>query len=436
MRTWITLMLLFCSYGAVAQTEALKSAKKLERKEEKRIAREKKIKTGWNFGPLPAVGYNSDLGFQYGALCEIYYFGDGSIFPQYLHKFYVEASLYTKGSGVFHVLYDSKYLIKGIRTTVTASYLPDRMMDFYGFNGYMTPYDRDEGKSFYKMNRDLTRAMVDFQGNITSDKFRWAAGLAFYNYKIGEVKLKKYEGAPSLYDLYIQEGIIKDNQKNGGSHLEIKAGLVYDTRDNEPDPTRGTWTEAILYGSPDLFTKQHSNYLKLSFVHRGYIPLVDKRLTFAYRLAYQGLIAGSEPFYVQQNLATLLMRQVNSEGLGGNISLRGVLRNRVVGNGYAWANAEVRYRFLDFRLFKQNWYLATNPFFDAGMVVQPYQKSLIEASTNPLIYDGGKEGVHMAAGIGVKAVMNRNFVVSVEWGKALDKRDGNSNFTIGLNYLY
>lgn len=433
----ITVFLLFLSVslGVSAQEES-RDARKLLRKEEKKAAREKGIKTGWNFGPLPAIGYNSDLGFQYGALCEIYYFGDGSIFPHYFHKFYIEASLYTKGSGILHFLYDSKYLIKGIRTTVTASYLPDRMMDFYGFNGYMTPYLRDAGKSFYKINRDLTRAMADFQGNITSDKFRWAAGVAFYNYKIGEVRLKKYEGAPNLYDLYVQRGIISEDQKNGGSHLEFKAGLIYDTRDHEPDPTRGTWTEAILYGSPDLFTKQHSNYLKLSFVHRGYIPLVDKRLTFAYRLAYQGLIAGSEPFYMEQNIATLMMRQVNSEGLGGNISLRGVLRNRVVGNGYVWANAEVRYRFLDFRLFKQKWYLAANPFFDAGMVVQPYRKSLIESSDDPLIYDGGKESLHMAAGLGIKAVMNRNFIISLEWGKAIDRRDGDSNFTIGLNYLY
>ena len=29
-------------------------------------------KTGWNFGPLPAVGFNTDLGFQMGALCDIY----------------------------------------------------------------------------------------------------------------------------------------------------------------------------------------------------------------------------------------------------------------------------------------------------------------------------------------------------------------------------
>ena len=25
------------------------------------------VKKGWNFGPLPVVGWDSDLGFQYGA---------------------------------------------------------------------------------------------------------------------------------------------------------------------------------------------------------------------------------------------------------------------------------------------------------------------------------------------------------------------------------
>ena len=35
-------------------------------------------KTGLNFGPLPAVGYSSDLGWHYGALTDIYWYGDGS----------------------------------------------------------------------------------------------------------------------------------------------------------------------------------------------------------------------------------------------------------------------------------------------------------------------------------------------------------------------
>ncbi len=42
---------------AVAETGATKPAK---------------VKKGWNFGPLPAIGYNSDLGFRLGAMCDIY----------------------------------------------------------------------------------------------------------------------------------------------------------------------------------------------------------------------------------------------------------------------------------------------------------------------------------------------------------------------------
>ena len=33
----------------------------------------RKIKTGWNFGVLPSVAFDADLGFQGGALTNIYY---------------------------------------------------------------------------------------------------------------------------------------------------------------------------------------------------------------------------------------------------------------------------------------------------------------------------------------------------------------------------
>lgn len=40
---------------------------------------EQKIKTGWKFGgALPAISFDSDLGFQYGALAEFFNYGDGS----------------------------------------------------------------------------------------------------------------------------------------------------------------------------------------------------------------------------------------------------------------------------------------------------------------------------------------------------------------------
>ena len=49
----------------------------------------RKIKTGWNFGALPSVAFDADLGFQGGALANVYYYGDGSQYPEYIHSLYV-----------------------------------------------------------------------------------------------------------------------------------------------------------------------------------------------------------------------------------------------------------------------------------------------------------------------------------------------------------
>ena len=68
----------------------------------------RKIKTGWNFGALPSVAFDADLGFQGGALANIYYYGDGSQYPEYIHSLYAEAAYTTKNYGILRVNYDSK----------------------------------------------------------------------------------------------------------------------------------------------------------------------------------------------------------------------------------------------------------------------------------------------------------------------------------------
>jgi outer membrane protein assembly factor BamA len=411
------------------------------------------VKQGWNFGPLPAIGYNSDLGFQLGVLCDIYYYGNGKAFPGYIHKFNVEASYYFKGSGVFHFFYDSKYLIPKVRVTTAVTYLPNPIMNFYGFNGAATLYDpaldKQNGMAFYSMKRNSLRVLTDFQGNI-SGPLNWAAGMAFWNYRIGEVSLKKYadHASNSLYNIYRNYGVIGENEAKGGSHVELKAGLVYDTRDHEAAPSRGIWAEAMIYGSPDIFQGAGFNYLKMSLRFRQYLPVLDDRIVFAYNLAYQGTMTGQVPFYLQSNITTPYLRQVNSEGLGSVNTLRGMLYNRIVGDGLAWANAEMRFRVVRFRFIKQGWYVALNPFFDAGMVVQPYRLSEMKraasmlkkdpstASLADLVYSGRDEKLHASAGLGVKLVMNRNFIVSVEWAKPFDPQDGTDGMNVGLNYIF
>jgi len=69
------------------------------------------IKKNWNIGGIPVIAYNSDLGLQYGVIINPFYYGDGSTYPNYVHKLYFEVSRYTKGSGIYRFYYNSKSLL-------------------------------------------------------------------------------------------------------------------------------------------------------------------------------------------------------------------------------------------------------------------------------------------------------------------------------------
>ena len=218
-------------------------------------------KTGLNFGPLPAVGYSSDLGWHYGALTDIYWYGDGSTYPEYMWKANVEASWYSKGNSVYHSFFDSKYLIPGIRVSAAVSYFGNKTTSFYGFNGgnsvYLPALDRitgpndkfgyvPEGQGFYLMRRDIFRVATCFQGNFGESRWGWAAGLTYWGIKTGHAENKDLNNLPgqlggdiSLYDLYVKHNVIPEAEKDGGKHLEFKAGVVFDSRDHENNPTRG-----------------------------------------------------------------------------------------------------------------------------------------------------------------------------------------------------
>ena len=456
------------------------------------------VKKGWNFAPFPSIGYNSDTGFQIGALCEIFDYGDGSTYPAYKHKFNVDLSWTTKDQVKLHFFYDSKYLIPKVRLTFAATYILAQMYPFMGFNGAAAPYFTDlaSGKkqmnrvAMYNVKRNSMRIMADFQGDILP-KFRWAAGISYWWYDVQDISLKKkgvlaYDStfandyltnqginSPSLWQLYQTAGLIRSNEAHGGHHLELKAGFVYDSREHEADPSRGIWAEVYAYGSPDILNGRGKNgyhYLKLAAHFRHYVPVWQDKITFAYHLAYQGKLAGHSPYYTLQSINTLYLRQIISDGLGSINTVRGVPYNSVIGDGYAWANVEMRFKIVSFRFIKQNFYLATNPFFDMGACVQDFRldemreiretgKSL-DGATNfspaelNLIYTGEPRKLHMSAGVGLKLAMNRNFILSAEVAVPLNtkvytntdlnvpvselkmKNSYKPGVNIGLNYIF
>ena len=397
------------------------------------------VKDGWNFGPLPCVSYNSDLGFQYGICADI--FNYKGVFPDYRQRFYLEASRYTKGQTLLHGQFDSKYLIPGIRTTFSASFQYDPMFLFYGLDG-IEPYDpamdanKDTRTARYAYKRSMVRVLADFQGPVTGH-LNWIAGASFWNYRLGDIEMDSYDAENTLYYKMKAAGVFSGGEADGGSRLELKAGAVLDTRENEAAPSRGIWAEAYLNGSPDLFSDGFS-YLRLAAHWRQYLPLWQDRLVFAYHLAWQGTVLGQAPFYTQQNISTLFLRQTCTDGLGGINTVRGLLAQRLVGDSYAWMNSELRIRVASFNFINQSWYVALNPFFDAGMVTRLYKGDELSAFYGRSVDDLRAEALklHMSAGGGLKLAMNQNFIVSVEMARPFKATDGGLATYIALNYIF
>ena len=463
----------------------------------------RKIKTGWNFGALPSVAFDADLGFQGGALANVYYYGDGSQYPEYIHSIYAEAAYTTKNYGIFRVNYDSKYLIPNHRLTLDLTYQPDAMCDFYGFNGYQTIYnqsfhkwkkdptkmdvDNYQSRAFYKYKRDLFRFAADMEGTIWGN-VKWNAGVGVLGYMLDECNIsmlngKKhpYELDPNtgepidpkamnpyiegLYEKYIKWGIIDPNEAKGGWHPYFRAGLTYDSRDQRTCPTKGIYADAFFTYTAAFnaaYGQQAAagyNHLQFNFNFRHYVPVYRDRVTFAYRLGTQNNIAGKSPFYMNTYLNTLFIQRVMYEGLGGANSLRGIMRNRILANGFAYANVELRCKVAKFDIGRQHFYIGLAPFFDLGLITQPYTldeqaiKTAYAADTDPnklalgnyfaLDADGNFDNSsvykpHMSAGLGLKIAMNENFVLSVDWATALNEQDNAkwANFYIKMGYLF
>jgi hypothetical protein len=145
--------------------------------------------------------------------------------------------------------------------------------------------------------------------------------------------------------------------------------------------------------APRFLGNSETAYTKLALTHRQYLTLKKNTLTFAYRLGWQGTIDGKAPFYMQPYMINTYTKSTKNDGLGGARSLRGILRNRVVGDAFTYGNFELRYKFLKFHKWKQNFYFSLNGFSDMGMITKTMDMNLAgipfdeERMTKPFIHE-------------------------------------------------
>jgi|GEM_PF-47229 len=551
----LALGLLVFSFAAGAVEDGPSMSDTLSVASEKKASKSKKepkynekgqiIKTGYNLGPLPAVAFDADKGFQLGAILNVFNYGDGSDYPNYFSKLYFEASWFTKGSMLFQVMYDNKKLIPGVRWSSAAVVTVDKAFDFYGFNGYQSYFDYDRiatGKAnkkldvpdmnkyiytpYYRSNRLTAFLKTDFVGNIT-EHFKWEAGYNFRYFRQNEIdrssinKNKVWSNSypsgsgtfvgtkqdkagnavpeadtrvamPTLYELYVAWGLIRPEEtmdesigghKNGFFNSALRLGLMYDTRDKEGAPTKGIWAEGHVTAAPKWLGTTNP-YYRYSFTFRHYVPIVKNDvLTFAYRLNYEGSITKDCPYYVAPYI-TVMGENDDKDGFGGYRTVRGILRDRVMGLDMASYNAEFRYRFVSFKWLNQNMAFALSLFSDGAMVTRerdmsfnsPYETGTVEYEAARLSYDAYMKGLsarfddqgnpvseytrlnddgsimtvkeipHITAGLGLRFIMNENFIVAFEYGKPIScfykktspyyMQDGTGAFYINVGYLF
>lgn len=432
-------------------------------------AQEKKeiTKTGLNFGPLPAIAYDADKGFQYGAILQIYNYGDGHNYPNYDNYTYLEYSRFTKGSQLIQVQHDNKELIPGIRWSSALKINLDKAFDFYGFNGYQSYYDYasiQDGKDgnsfifspFYRMKKNEFNFKSDLIGRI-NDNLKWEAGIFARYAQIGDIDYKsinkgKEESAafpeemPTLFHIYRSAGIISDEESNGGLSSGIRLGMVYDSRDKEGAPTHGIWAEGHVTAALPYIS--HIPYYRYSLTWRQYFPIVKHDiLTFAYRLNYEGNFGKDAPFYALPYMTTMGNKD-DADGMGGYRTARGIMRTRVVGLDMMAYTAELRWRFVNFSLWNQNIAFGLSAFSDGTMatrLVDMKQLKDLNMVSKYRVYGQDKDTMHVTAGAGLRFIMNENFIVAFEYGTPIShfmknspiyNQDGNGAFYINLDYLF
>ena len=401
-------------------------------------------KTGFSLGAFPIVAFDQDKGFQLGALANIYDFGKGGWYPNPRQQMYLEASWFTKGSQLYTLSYDNRFLIPGVRFSFAASFSNEKALDFFGFNGYQSYYDASLPTAYYKLSRKVPYGKIDFTGKIVG-KLYWKFGYHFKYFIIDEFQsdnLKEVPGGRTLFAWYKDLGFIAADEHKGGMTSAWRAGLCYDSRDVENAPTRGIWADAFMEWAPK-WMGTNKPYGRYYAVLRQYIPFMKNgNLVFAYRANVQGFIG--DPAFYALPYEPVLGPGYDRDGFGGYRTIRGIMRDRIQGQAICYFNTELRWRFATVTVFKQELTFGANAFFDGGRVLKNYHTTIpsyLSTSTIPFDHPDqldktAPEKFHLAAGGGLRFILNKNFIIAVDYGRAFNKQDNGKGGSLYVNTGY
>ncbi len=193
---------------------------------------------------------------------------------------------------------------------------------------------------------------------------------------------------------------------DGGRVSILQQALIYDTRDFEPDPTRGLYFEVGNECSAPAIGSQFT-FNKLFTQVKAFRQLpVGPRTVLAARLGVGNIFGDNAPFFEFQDQWSP-DGSVNS--LGGAKSLRGYRANRFLARSLWFSNVELRVRVGETLIGKQRFALAVAPFLDFGTVRDRWQALNLDR-------------VRAAQGVGARIAWNQSTIVSLDFGRSSEDR--------------
>lgn len=368
-------------------------------------------RSGLEFGGLPALNFDADEGFGYGAIAELYHYGDGGRTP-YVWTLQPTVFLTTEGRRDLTLFFDAPHLLPGgWRIDLFLGTEAQIATPYYGMGNdarWDETRETDADPYYYRFGRARRSGAVNLQRPLGRLPLRLLLGAGVGRTEVTPVP--EGEGTTLL------AAELAGAPAPAGWTNHARAGLVWDTRDRETGPRRGTWTE-LLVQRADTRLGGDWSWTRLTFTDRRYWTAAP-RLVLANRFLVQHTTEGA-PLHELHRIQTSFKQQ---EGLGGGKSVRGLPKNRYVGRGLFLWNFEARFRAADFRMLGRPFHLVVSTFLDSGRVwaegVRPGE----------LFVD-----LHHGVGGGVRLGMGENFVVALDAGTS---RETGMPFYIGLGYLF
>ncbi len=197
----------------------------------------------------------------------------------------------------------------------------------------------------------------------------------------------------------------------GGLSIKVKAGIIYDTRDFEPDPFKGVLLEYGM-GATDQVIGSDFSYMRHMVQAQGFLPLFswgseNLKSTIAARAAFS-VIHGQDIFF-REIFDVWSASQGRIGLLGGEDNLRGYKKFRFGAPVYGFGSLEWRTQLLQTTIFDQDWIISAVPFADAGRVWDE-------------LGNVGLSGFRYNGGMGLRIHWNQSTIIRLDYAVSAEDR--------------